>query len=77
MRVTCPRGSRNLPTCVNSRPLAIVGTDQEEMQPDTPSLAGTSPATHWRPWAWLQEAQCGGATWWGVGDSCSRPSPTF
>lgn len=41
----CPRGSRNLPTCVNSRPLAIVGTDLEEMQPDTPSLAGTSPAT--------------------------------
>ena len=71
----CPRGSQNLPTCVNSRPPAIVDTDQEEMWPDAPSLAGISPATRWRPRAWLQEAQCGGATWWGWETVAADPAP--
>ena len=38
----CPRGSRNLPTCVNSRPPAIMGTNQEEMWPDDPAWLGSA-----------------------------------
>ena len=58
----CPRGSRNLPTCVNSRPPAIMGTNQEEMWPDDPAWLGGS--VRWRHLV-------------GVGDSCSRSSPTY